>query len=209
VALDAHFNAVGALRESLLAGQLCDVLIATDAIVDALVSQEHLCISPRALLGLVHTGLAAREADAVPDVSSGQALAGALRSAAGLYFPDPERATAGAHFAGVLERLGIRQEVAARCRTFANGFSAMRALAASNKPGELGCTQLSEIMFTPGLRSLGTLPAGFGLATAYTAAVARSSISADVAAGLVEWLASERTRSVRAACGFDVGVPGA
>ena len=47
----------------------------------------------------------------------------------------------------------------------------MREMAACGEPGVVGCTQVTEILDTPGVRWVGALPRGYELATVYTAAV--------------------------------------
>ena len=60
--------------------------------------------------------------------------------AAGLYFPDPELATAGIHFVKVLRELGIHDAVAPRLHPFRTARRHARA-ARSTAPGLVGCTQ--------------------------------------------------------------------
>src|SRR5258708_27206666 len=169
VAIDGTFGAVGALHEELLAGAPCDVVVLTSALIATLERDGHVVPDSASSLGLVRTGIAVRAAESAPDIHDAASLRGALRNATRLYFPDPERATAGIHFVAVLRRLGIHGHVAGRCVTFPNGATAMRALADSRQRGELGCTQVTEINYTPGVALAGALPAGFDLATAYVA----------------------------------------
>jgi molybdate transport system substrate-binding protein len=103
----------------------------------------------------------------------------------------------------VLRRLGIRDEVAGRCATFPNGALAMQALAQSREGGELGCTQVTEINYTPGVALVGALPEGFDLATAYVAAVCTRRRDDASARRLVQLLAGEETRVLRIAGGFE------
>jgi molybdate transport system substrate-binding protein len=98
------------------------------------------------------------------------ALRAALLAADEIYFPDPAKATAGIHFAGVLDRLGIRREVESRIRNFPNGAASMRAMGQS-QGHPIGCTQATEIRATPGVRLVAPLPKGFELETTYSAAV--------------------------------------
>ena len=127
-------------------------------------------------------------------------LAGAPR----LFFPDPERSTAGIHFVDVLRRLGIRDEVAGRCATFPNGVMAMHALAQSREPGEIGCTQVTEITYTPGLLVVGALPAGFDLATVYSAAVCVHARNRDSAIRFVQQVGGTESRDLRVRGGFEL-----
>ena len=202
-AIAGRFGAVGAMKESLLAGEPCDLMITTGAMVDELVAAGQLRADARSPLGRVRTGIAVRRGDPLPDASSAAALKAALRAADAIHFPDPQRATAGIHFANVLRRLGIHDEVHARCLTFPNGAAAMRALASSSAARPIGCTQLSEILATEGIVAAGPLPDPFGLETVYTAAVTTRAAEPALALRLVELLAGEGSRAIRGAAGFE------
>jgi molybdate transport system substrate-binding protein len=127
-----------------------------------------------------------------------------LLGAERVFFPDAVRSTAGIHFAAVLERLGIAAALAPRLATFPNGATARRELAASPAARAIGCTQISEILRTPGVRLVGPLPSAFELATVYSAAVAPGSSRPDAAAGFVARLTGDGSRSLRQAAGFEI-----
>ena len=207
-AIQARFGAVGAMQEALAAGQACDVMIVTAAMVDALCASGGLRADARADLGAVRTGVAVRAGEhrdeAVPDVSTPAALKAALVAARRNYFPDPLRATAGIHFAAVMRKLGVFESLQSRFSTHPNGAAAMRELAASSAPQQLGCTQVSEILITPGVRLAGPLPKAFELATLYTAAVSTRAQQPQLAERLVALLASPATRALRARGGFEL-----
>ena len=96
--------------------------------------------------------------DPAPSIGDAAALRAALLAADAIYFPDPKLATAGIHFAKVLDALGIAGEVAARLRPFPNGAAAMQALARAPDARPIGCTQVTEILNTPGVTLVGPLP---------------------------------------------------
>ncbi|MCX7143221.1 MAG: substrate-binding domain-containing protein, partial [Proteobacteria bacterium] len=124
--LECSFGAVGAMKEKLLGGTAADIIILTRALIDGLAADGKVLAEGSADLGRVRTGVAVREGDALPAIDNADALRRTLLAAEGIYFPDPQKATAGIHFARVLESLGIRQELDARLRTFPNGATAMR-----------------------------------------------------------------------------------
>ena len=200
--LQMRFGAVGAMKEALLAGEPCDVMIVTDAMVVALQSAGDLGVMPRAPLGRVRTGIAVRSGEPLPGIASPEQLKAALLAASAVYFPDPQRATAGIHFASVLAQLGIADDLAARSRTFPNGATAMRELAASG-PGAIGCTQITEILYTPGIALVGPLPDAFELATVYTAVLAAHAAQPMLAQRFIDLLAGPATRAMRAEGGFE------
>jgi molybdate transport system substrate-binding protein len=202
-AIDGTFGAVGAMKEKLLAGAPADVLILTRALIDELADAGQVDPGTRADLGRVRTGVAVRAGDPTPDVSTPEALRTALRAASAIFFPDPQRATAGIHFARVLETLGIAAEVAGRLSTHPNGATAMRALAKATGERPIGVTQITEILNTPGVTLVAPLPREFELATLYTAAVCARAPAPDAARRLVALLSDDRTRPVRKKAGFE------
>lgn len=201
VEVDGHFGAVGAMLEKFKAGEPCDVVILTDAQVAQLTAAAQVIPGSGADLGSVPTAIAVRDGAELPDVSSEAALRAALLAADGIFFPDPARATAGIHFAKVIDQLGIRAQVAERLRTHPNGATAMRAMAEGGG-NSIGCTQATEILATPGVRLVQPLPHGFDLETVYTAAVAAGSARAKTAGEFVERLAGESGRAARVKAGF-------
>lgn len=62
--------------------------------------------------------------------------------------------------------------------------------AAAAEPDGLGCTQVTEILYTPGVTLVGELPEGCALDTVYTIAVAAGAAQPELAGKLVEALAS-------------------
>ena len=201
--VSGRFGAVGAMKEALVAGEPCDLMIVTDSMIDALVGAGHLDRDSRSPLGRVRTGIAVRAGEAQPDIGSADALRGALLSAAGLYFPDPVRSTAGIHFAGVMRKLAIHDDLAARFHTFPNGATAMRELAGSRGPNLLGCTQITEINYTDGVALVGALPSEFDLSTVYTAAVSSRAQRPALARRLIEFIAGEQHAQLRRTGGFE------
>ena len=101
--LHARFGAVGAMKEALLSGEPCDVLIVTDSMVRTLQASGELATDGAAPLGRVRTGIAVRADDVPPPIATPDELRDALLASSALYFPDPHRATAGIHFASVLD----------------------------------------------------------------------------------------------------------
>ena len=201
--IEGTFGAVGVMRDKLLAGQACDILILTQALIDELADQGLVRRDTAAPLGVVKTGVAVRAGDARPDVSTPEALKAALRRAPGIYFPDPEKATAGIHFMKVLKTLGVDEELRERIRTFPNGAAAMGAMARVPDAGPIGCTQVTEILLAPGVDLVALLPSAFELATVYTAAVCAQARSPKVAEAFVRLLAGGEAAAERKACGFE------
>lgn len=201
--LEGTFGAVGLMKDRLLAGAPCDVVILTDALIRGLADQGHVLRDSATPLGVVRTGIAVKKGQPLPAVDSPAALSAFFRQASGIYFPDPVKATAGIHFMRVLTALGIEEELADKLRPFPNGATAMREMAQAEGDDLVGCTQVTEILYTPGVELVGALPKEFELATVYTAAVCTGAAEPEAAAELVRLLASDKARPLREAGGFE------
>ena len=201
IEIAGSFGAVGAIKEKFLGGAPCDIIILTQAQIAEFATQRLVLPGSCANLGKVLTGIAVRSGDILPDVSNEGALRAALLAADAIYFPDAQKATAGIHFTKVLDALGIISEVAARLRTYPNGATAMRELARASGSA-IGCTQVTEILNTPGVELVAPLPKAFELATVYSAAVSARAANTEAARRFSALLTTEASRALRAKSGF-------
>jgi len=202
-AVHGDFGAVGVMRDRLLAAEPCDVIILSQALIDQLAKDGHVARDTVMPLGAVKTGVAVKSGEPAPQVATAAALKAALLAAKGVYFPDPQKATAGIHFMKVLKSLGVDEALASRLRPYPNGATAMREMAQSGESGLIGCTQVTEINYTPGVQLVGLLPPEFELATVYTAAVCTRATQPTAAANLIRLLASSEAAGLRASGGFE------
>lgn len=201
--IEGEFGAVGLMKERLLAGQPCDLVILTQALIEQLSASGHLLAGSARAVGVVRTGVAVKSGQGQPRLDSAQDLKAALLAADGIYFPDPVKATAGIHFMKVLKSLGLDVELAARLHAFANGNAAMTAMANASAGNLIGCTQVTEILFTPGVELVAALPKEFELATVYTAAVCQAAAQPQAAADLIRILTSLEAAGLRQSVGFE------
>ena len=201
--ISGDFGAVGLMHEHFMSGAPCDLIILSQKLIDELAADGLLLADSIRPLGVVRTGIAHRADDPAPLVTDAQTLAQTLRTAPEIYFPDPKKATAGIHFAKVLAELGLDESLAQRLRPFPNGATAMRELATHGAQGAIGCTQVTEIRYTPGVSLAGTLPARFELATVYAAAIPARARNATIASNLIALLTSPDTAQQRRQGGFE------
>ncbi len=201
--IDATFGAVGALAEKLEAGERCDVVILTAAMIADLDRRAQTLPGTSAPLGRVRTGVAVRAGDPLPAIGQRAELAATLRGAPAIYVPDTARSTAGIHVADVLRRLGLADELAPRLSIHPNGATAMRALAAANVRGAIGCTQITEIRYTSGITLVGPLPAEFELATVYSVTVSAAARNPALARRFAAMIAGPDNRALRESAGFE------
>lgn len=199
--IEGGFGAVGAMRDKLLAGTPCDLLILTQALIAELAAQGRADPTSVRPVGVVKTGVALKEKRSPVAIASEQDLRALLQAAPAIYFPDPAKATAGIHFFKVLQALGLADD-AAKLKTYPNGATAMAALAQADAKNAVGCTQVTEILMTPGVRLAGLLPPPHELATTYTAAVASGAQEPELSRALIAALTAEAATEARSRSGF-------
>ena len=200
--LSCTFGAVGLMKQKLLEGASCDVVILTAALIEQLTASGHVLAGSARHLGPVKTGVAVKHGTPYPLVETAEQLKAAMLAATGIYFPDPQLATAGIHFMKVLNGLGIAETVASKLRPFPNGNTAMNAMAACDDPRVIGCTQVTEILITQGVDLVDNLPLELELATMYTAGIRATSTCVAQAQVMIDLLISPDNAALRAKGGF-------
>ena len=200
--MSSTFGAVGLMKQKLIEGAPCDVVILTAALIEQLTASGHVLAGSARHLGPVKTGVAVKSGSPWPQVETAEQLKAAMLAATGIYFPEPQLATAGIHFMKVLNGLGIADTVASKLRPYPNGNTAMNAMAACDDPQVIGCTQVTEILITAGVDLVANLPIEFELATMYTAGVRSTSTCAQQAQAMIDILTSSEHANLRARGGF-------
>jgi molybdate transport system substrate-binding protein len=190
------------MKQKLIDGAPCDVVILTAALIEQLTASGHVVAGSARHLGPVKTGVAVKHGTPWPQVETAEQLKAAMLAATGIYFPDPQLATAGIHFMKVLHGLGIAETVASKLRPYPNGNTAMNAMAACDDPHVIGCTQVTEILITEGVDLVANLPLEFELATMYTAGVRSTSPCKVEAQAMIDILTSPEQAELRAKGGF-------
>ncbi|HYG41512.1 MAG TPA: substrate-binding domain-containing protein [Bordetella sp.] len=198
-----EFGAVGAMKDKLLAGADCDIVILSRKLVDDLASAGKVLPDSIRDLGVVSTGVSVKAGNPSVAVDTPDAFAQTLLGADAIYVPDMQRSTAGMHMKRVFQQLGVLDGIAAKIQEFPNGATAMKAMAAA--PGHpVGCTQITEILYSPGVQAVGLLPKGCELDTIYTAAVTAGAHQAPLAHELIQVLTDSSLGAYKNAHGFEV-----
>lgn len=198
--IEGDFGAVGGMRDRIAGGEQVDIAILTRAAIETLVATGKLVADTVTDLGRVETGVAVKSGNAHPRIGDAAVLAELFRSADALFCPDTVHATAGIHFASVLEQLGVGNAVS--LKEFPNGQTAMAAMAKSDLAAPIGCTQVTEILNTDGVDYIGPLPSPYDLSTVYTAAIAVNAEAPEDALTLIGLLADPENADLRRSVGF-------
>ena len=191
----------GGLKRKVEGGEKADVVIAPDAVMDALTKSNHVVAGSRTDLAKTAIGVAVRQGAPQPDISTVDAFKRALLEARSIVYNDPAiGATSGIHFAAVLERLGIAEAVKPKTVLWKGGYAAEALL---NGQAELCVHQISEILPVKGVVLVGPLPAELNKVTVYAGSMLASSPTPDAGRAFLAYLARPEFRAKFAAAGLD------
>jgi molybdate transport system substrate-binding protein len=135
------------------AGESADLAILGQAAIDTLTEQGKIDADSRRTLGRCGVGIAVRAGAPKPDISTVDALKRALLETKSIAYT--VEGASGMHFAGLIERLGIADQVKAKARTQPGGLTA--ELVASGDV-ELAVQQIPELLAVRGVDLVGPLP---------------------------------------------------
>jgi molybdate transport system substrate-binding protein len=198
---EAAFDTVGALRDRILAGERPAVALLSAEAITAIVARGLAPEGSVVELGRTGVALAAPAGRPAPDISTPDALRAALLGAESLAFADPARgATAGRHFAALLDRLGIAEQMRPKLRLVPFGVEGVAM--ASRGEVALAVSQATEIIDRPGVQLVGLLPDALQLWTVYRAATIQDGAEARALLGL---FTTEPARAAFARIGFRPG----
>ena len=176
------------LKARIEKGELFDVAILTAPLVGELVALGKLTAATRTDIARAGAGMAVHAQATKPDISTADALKGALIHARSIAYVG-QGATA-VIMRSIFEQLGISDAMNAKTKLVA---SAAHAVAAGE--AEIGFTQISEILNVPGSVLAGPLPAALQVYTTFQAAVSASS-SSPAAAAFIKFLTAPAAAAV-------------
>jgi molybdate transport system substrate-binding protein len=195
------YDAAAALKKQIDGGEAFDVAILTPALIDDLIKQGKIETPSRTNLVRVGVGVGIRQGAAKPDISTVDAFKRALLNARSIAYGDPALGGASSvYFAGLLQRLGIAEEMKGKTKLTASGEGA-KAVAAGE--AELAIGQISEIVPVRGAELLGPFPAELQVYTAFTAGVAANAKDAAAAKALIKFLTTPAAAQILKARGLE------
>jgi molybdate transport system substrate-binding protein len=180
------------------AGESADLAILGQAAIDTLAQRGKIDADSRRTLARCGVGVAVREGAPRPDVSSVDALKRALIAARSIIYT--QEGASGMYFAGLIERLGIADEVKAKARTVPGGLVAEHV---ARGEIELAVQQVPELMAVPGVDLVGPFPQQVQTISVVTAGIFKDSTRRDAARELLDFLATPASARVFRAKGLE------
>jgi molybdate transport system substrate-binding protein len=147
-------------------GETADLAITGSAAIDELVKQGKISAASRRTLARCSVGIAVLAGKPKPDIGSVAAFKRALLGAKSVAYT--QEGASGMHFAGVIERLGIAEQVKAKAVRQPGGL--IGELVAAGK-AEIAIQQIPELMAVAGIELVGPLPAEIQLVTVSSAGI--------------------------------------
>ncbi len=168
---------------------------AADVVVIPLAMMKELAdarfVTPESItpIGSVTVGVVVRNGAREPDLTSVDAFSQSLRAADLVVY---NTASSGLYVASVLERLGLKEELAATSVIVPTGAAVMERLVAESTLDAIGFGHVTEIRLHNdlGTHLVGPLPGAIGRETPYAAGVLAVAANPEAASDLVGFLGS-------------------
>jgi molybdate transport system substrate-binding protein len=177
-ALEITFGLGPVLAERVRTGEAADFLILPRAAVDSLIMTGKVAPGSYTVLASNVVAVGVRKGASKPDISTPDALRRALLAARAISYGNPAYGgPASIHFAKVLKRLGIAEEVKAKTKFPSPGGFVGNLLVKGEV--DIGVQQLSELLSVSGTDVIGPLPGDLHNVTVYAAVIPIGSTAPD------------------------------
>ena len=173
------------------AGEVVDIVILSDARIDDLIEQRRLVAGSRVDIARSGIGMAVRSGARAPDISSAAAFKAALLAAGSIVLSSGPSSV---YLAGLFRTLGIAAAIKSKIHQIGPGLPVGAAVARGE--GEIGFTQVSELLSADGIDYVGPLPAQLQHITVWSAGVHTAAPVPDAARALIEYLITPHAAAV-------------
>ncbi|MBX9775714.1 MAG: molybdate ABC transporter substrate-binding protein [Xanthobacteraceae bacterium] len=198
------FATGGATVQRVRDAEATDVVIAIREGIDSLVKAEKVLASTATVLASTGISVAIRKGAPRPDISSLEALKRTLLTAKSITYLNPaDGAASGIHFAKVLDRLGIANELKSKT-VFAARASEVGVIVAKGE-AEIGVLQFQLLFSVPGIDIVGPLPGDLQSTTVFSIAISGTAKDAQAAKALIDFLRTPEAVAVIKAKGMEPG----
>lgn len=200
------FATGGAAVKRIQDGELVDVVIAPDRGIADLAKAGR--VGTDTVIPFASTGIsvAVRKGAPKPDISSPEALKRALLAAKSITYLNPaDGGASGIHFAKILDRLGIANEMKLKT-VFAPKTGAVGEFVASGE-AEIGVIQYQLLFSVPGIEIIGPLPGDLQNTVVFSGAIPVGATNSQASRTLVNFLRSPEAAAVIRAKGMEPVTP--
>jgi len=200
------YGPAGAITNLVRKGDAADVVIVSRAQLEGLESQGKVAHGSRVDIAGSALGVAVRKGAPKPDISSVEAFKRTLLTARSIGYRDPSTGSlSGTYTAGMLERLGIAQELKPKIKLDRSEGdvpeNVFQALVSGEIEMQIG--QISEIVISPDIDLVGPLPAEIQNVTWLAAGTVSTSKAHEAAEAFISYISSTSAAAVFKTSGFE------
>jgi len=195
------FGLAAALKRQIEAGEAFDLAILTSAGIEDLAKQGKVDATSRAAIARSGVGIGIKKGAPRPDIGTPDAFKRTLLSAKSITWA--KEGQSGIYFAGLLERIGIAEQIKPKAVVAPSGAVVGKLVAAGEV--ELGVILVNELMAAPGVEVLGPLPAELRNYTVFHAGVGVGSKDSSAAKALIKFLTTPAAGAVFKKKGQEAG----
>ena len=194
---------LGAIVKRVQGGETADVIIIPREGIDGLVKDGKAVAGNVTVIARSSIGVAVRKGAPKPDILSPDALKRTLLAAKSITYVDPAGGgVAGIHFAKVLDRLGIANEMKSKT-VFPDIPKTTVGTLVANGEAEIGVHQIQQLISEPGIEIVGPLPGDLERTEVFAAAIMDSASDAAASKALVNFLRTPEAAAVIKAKGME------
>ncbi len=199
------FGPLGGIVKLVQDGVAGDVVMIPQPGIERLAKDGKVVAGTENILARSGSGVAVRKGAPKPDISSPEALKRTLLAAKSISYSDPAGGGAsGVHFAKVLDRLGIAEEMKPKTIFPKSGFPGQMV---ANGEAELGVGTLQGLMAVTGIELVGPLPGDLQDTLVFVAAIMANAPQAEAGKALIEFLRTPESAKVIMAKGMEPATP--
>src|SRR5438132_7717186 len=195
------FGLATALKRRIEAGEAFDLAILPAAAIDDLIKQGKMDAGARAPIARSGVGIGIMKGARRPDIRTPGAFKRTLLSAKSITWA--KEGQSGIYFAGMLERIGIAEQMKPKIVPAASGVEVGKLVAGGQV--QLGVILVNELMAAPGVEVLGPLPAELQNYTVFHAGAGVGSKDSSAAKALIKFLTTPSAGAVFKAKGQEAG----
>jgi molybdate transport system substrate-binding protein len=204
--LEITFDTSGGVVKRVQGGDTADVVVIPRQGIDSFVKDGKAAADNATVVARSGIGVAVRKGAQKPDISSPEALKRTLLTAKSITYSNPaDGGASGIHFAKVLDRLGIANEIKPKT-VFLLKPGPVGVLVA-NGEAEIAVHQFQELIQVAGIEIVGPLPGDLQDTIVFSAAIMAGAKNADIAKELVNFLRTPEATVVIKAKGMEPATP--
>ncbi len=197
------YATAGVLRDRIQGGEMVDLTILPRPAMDPLVAQSKIAPDTVTIFARSAVSVAVRAGASKPDISTVEAFKQAMLATKSVAYADPARGGgSGIHFASVLARLGIAEEMKPKTK-LVPGDESVQLVAKGE--AEIAVVNTPVILREPGVELVGPLPAELQNTRDFVffAGVGATAKEPEAAKALIKYLTAPEAAGVIKAKGLD------